>query len=96
MGTGTTALAAKALGRHFVGIDLDPHYNKIAGDKLKKTGETTFKNHYVSLYLGKIQSIRDIDAAKIFPSQLTSVEKKRLRKIKIADSLTEPVSALFA
>jgi len=80
LGTGTTAIAAKTLGRHFVGIDLDPEYIKIATDKLDKVSEAIYQGYYVSYFLDKIQSIRDIDAAKIFPAQLTSVQKKRLRE----------------
>jgi site-specific DNA-methyltransferase (adenine-specific) len=78
LGTGTTAIAAKKLGRHFVGIELDPQYVKIATAKLAKARETTFQGYYVSYFLGKIQSIRDIDAAKIFPPQLTSTEKRKI------------------
>lgn len=80
LGTGTTAIAAKALGRHFVGIDLDHEYAKIARDKLKRVRQTTYESYFVSYYLGKVQSIRDIDAAKVFPPQLTSVEKKKMRE----------------
>jgi site-specific DNA-methyltransferase (adenine-specific) len=35
IGAGTTALAAKRLGRHFVGIDIDPKYKLIVANKLK-------------------------------------------------------------
>ena len=79
LGTGTTAVAAKSLGRHFVGVDLDVEYVKIAQDKLAKVKETIYQGYFVSYFLGKIQSIRDIDAAKIYPTQLTSIEKRRSR-----------------
>lgn len=36
IGAGTTALAAKRLGRNYIGIDIDPKYKKIVGEKLKK------------------------------------------------------------
>lgn len=36
IGAGTTALAAKRLGRNYVGVDIDPKYKKIVADKLKK------------------------------------------------------------
>lgn len=36
IGAGTTALAAKRLGRIFTGIDIDPIYKDIVEDKLKK------------------------------------------------------------
>jgi site-specific DNA-methyltransferase (adenine-specific) len=80
LGTGTTAIAAKTLGRHFIGIDVDTEYVAIANDKLERVEETTYKGYFVSNYLGKIQSIRDIDAAKIFPAQLTTIEKKRIKE----------------
>jgi site-specific DNA-methyltransferase (adenine-specific) len=34
MGSGTTAIAAKALGRDFIGIDISPEYCKMADDRL--------------------------------------------------------------
>lgn len=80
LGTGTTIIAAKTLGRHYVGIDLDPEYVKIAKEKLEKVKQTTYQGFFVSNFLGKIQSIRDIDATKIFPAQLTTIEKKRQKE----------------
>lgn len=79
LGTGTTAIAAKALGRHYIGIELDPEYVKIAKHKLAHVRPSLYEGYFVSQYLGKIQSIRDVDAAKLFPPQLTAPEKKRLR-----------------
>lgn len=77
MGTGTTAIAAKTLQRHYVGIELDPMYEQIAQEKLDAVEITEYENYPVSMYLGKIQSIRDCDAKALFPPQLTSSEKKR-------------------
>lgn len=34
LGTGTTAVVAKKLGRHYVGLDIDPKYREIAEAKL--------------------------------------------------------------
>jgi len=36
IGAGTTALAAKRLGRNYIGIDIDPKYKKIISDKIEK------------------------------------------------------------
>jgi site-specific DNA-methyltransferase (adenine-specific) len=80
LGTGTTAVAAKTLGRHLVGVDIEPEYAEIASQKIQNVAATMYRGYYVSRFLGRIQSIRDIDAVKIFPLQLTSVEKKRLRQ----------------
>ncbi len=35
MGSGTTAVAAKELNRHFIGFEINPEYYKIAVDRLK-------------------------------------------------------------
>lgn len=79
LGTGTTAIAAKALGRHYIGLELDSMYKKIAEDKLVKINPSIYNGYYVSYYLGKLQSIRDVDAAQLFPPQLTSTEKKLVK-----------------
>lgn len=78
LGTGTTAIAAKALGRHYIGIEIDPFYKKIAEEKLANITPSLYKGYYVSFYLGNIQTIRDIEARAMFPSQLTSTEKKAM------------------
>jgi site-specific DNA-methyltransferase (adenine-specific) len=77
LGTGTTAIAAKRLSRHYIGVELDPLYTQVARDKLARTQPTRYEGIPVSLFLGKIQSIRDCDAAKIFPPQLTKQQKRR-------------------
>jgi site-specific DNA-methyltransferase (adenine-specific) len=79
LGTGTTAIAAKTLGRHYIGIELDEVYVKIAQHKLELVTESKLDGFFVSRYLKKIQSIRDTDAKKLFPPQLTSQEKKLQR-----------------
>jgi len=81
MGTGTTAIAAKKLQRHYLGIELDPKYAEIATKKAAQISEPTcYESYPVSMFLNKIQSIRNCDAAKLFPPQLTSGDKKRQKK----------------
>jgi site-specific DNA-methyltransferase (adenine-specific) len=79
LGTGTTALAAKALGRHFIGIELDETYSRIAEKKLAGVAESKFRGFYVSSFLDKLQTIRDVDAKQLFPPQLTAPQKARQR-----------------
>jgi len=78
-GTGTTAIAAKTLGRHYIGLELDPMYKKISEEKLSKVEQSLYNGYYVSYYLEKIQSIRNVDAAQLFPPQLTSTKKKLIK-----------------
>ena len=42
MGSGTTGVAAKRLGRNFVGIELSPEYVKMANKRIKDTEEGDF------------------------------------------------------
>jgi len=76
LGTGTTAIAAKTLGRHYIGMELDETYVRIAKQKLKRIIESKHEGFFVSFFLNKIQSVRDIDAKKIFPAQLTKQQKQ--------------------
>jgi len=86
LGTGTTAIAAKTLQRHYIGLELDPMYVDIATQKLERVKPSIYQDFSVSMYLGKIQSIRDVDANQIFPKQLTGTEKKKRRKAKNSEA----------
>ncbi len=81
LGTGTTAIAARALGRNCIGIDIDEEYIAIAKNKIDATEATMLGEFYVSKFLGEITTIRDIDAKQAFPKQYTSVDKRRDRKL---------------
>jgi site-specific DNA-methyltransferase (adenine-specific) len=78
-GTGTTAIAAKTLQRNYIGIEIDESYASISEEKLQKVRPTMFEGIPVSVFLGKICTVRDVDAKQLFKAQLTSTEKKRLR-----------------
>jgi site-specific DNA-methyltransferase (adenine-specific) len=65
VGTGTTAVAAKQLGRKYVGIEQDETYANIAKKNTDLAKETKFKGHFVSEYLGQIRTIRDNDWKEI-------------------------------
>ena len=62
MGTGTTAIAAKRLGRNFVGIELDADYVEIANNHLTETNVSSkIGDSWVSLYLDQVATMRNID-----------------------------------
>ena len=62
LGTGTTAIAAKRLGRHYVGFELDQTYAMIARDKVKQqVSNSRIGNIWASVYLDEIVTLRDQD-----------------------------------
>ena len=65
VGTGTTCVAAKRLGRRYIGIDIDPKYVEIAKKNVENAQPVQINGVYVSEYLGKIVTIRDKDFEKI-------------------------------
>ena len=61
-GTGTTAIAAKRLGRKYIGLELDPEYVRISKEKLSQEEvNSKIGNIWVSFYLDDVITIRDID-----------------------------------
>jgi site-specific DNA-methyltransferase (adenine-specific) len=78
VGTGTTAIAAKRLGRKYIAIDIDSKYVKIAREKLENVQPTKINNAYVSIYLGKIITIRDKDCENIKFLNKFSSEKSKI------------------
>jgi site-specific DNA-methyltransferase (adenine-specific) len=61
-GTGTTLIAAKRLGRNYIGIELDGKYIAIADKKLENVRSDSYINGvWVSKYLAGIATIRDQD-----------------------------------
>jgi site-specific DNA-methyltransferase (adenine-specific) len=87
VGTGTTCVAAKKLGRRFIGIDIDPKYVEIATKKVEEAKPTLINGCYVSIFLNKIVTIRDKDYEKI--AHLLK-SKKLLINSKKAKQLTLP------
>lgn len=68
MGTGTTALAAKRLGRKYIGIELDVKYAEIAESKLaQEMSVSQIGGAWVSIFLRKVVTLRDIDWERIAP-----------------------------
>ncbi|MBI2118007.1 MAG: site-specific DNA-methyltransferase [Elusimicrobia bacterium] len=62
LGTGTTAIAAKRLGRKFIGFEMDKHYVNIAMSKLNQERQSSKMGKvWVSYFLGDLVTIRDKD-----------------------------------
>src|SRR3990167_4952737 len=54
VGTGTSAISAKHLGRHYIGIDIDGKYVDITKQKLEKeSSNSRIGDAWVSFYLGE-------------------------------------------
>lgn len=83
IGTGTTAIAAKKLGRHFIGIDIDAKYVDVTNKKLRETKQTKINDCYVSIFLDKVVTIRNKDWENlkeyfILPKDPEELEKKEI------------------
>jgi site-specific DNA-methyltransferase (adenine-specific) len=62
VGTGTSVIAAKRLGRNYIGIDIDEKYVDITNRKLsRESSDSKIGNVWVSFYLGEVVTIRDVD-----------------------------------
>ena len=62
MGTGTTAIAAKKLGRKYIGFDLNEEYKIICENKLKNVdSDSRVGESWVSFYLKEVRTIRNKD-----------------------------------
>ncbi len=86
VGTGTTVIAAKRLGRRFIGIDIDEMYVNITKNKLsKELSNSKIGDSWVSFYLDEIVTIRDGDWEKLaqyffIPENVKDID---FRKIKL-------------
>ena len=85
LGTGTTAVAAKRLGRHFVGFELDEVYATIAHEKVKQhASNSRIGNVWVSVHLDEIITIRDRDWETLQPEFHTPTSAKAIDSMKIS------------
>lgn len=91
VGTGTTVVAAKRLGRRYIGIDIDDKYVTITKDKLsRELSNSKIGDSWVSFFLNELSSIRDVDWLKLeayhqIPHNIKDVD---FTKIKIERQLS--------
>lgn len=82
VGAGTAAVAAKQMGRKYIGIEIDPEYVEITEKNLKEARETKINGKYVSVYLGEIRTIRDKDYKAVWENKegdLKFLDNKRYK-----------------
>ena len=85
VGTGTTAIAAKRLGRKYIGFDLDERYVQITKDHLSQEHpDSKLGNIWVSLYLKEVVTIRDHDWGELSVFYDIPEERKVIDKQEIA------------
>lgn len=83
IGTGTTAIAAKKLGRKFIGIDIDPKYAEITNRKLEQVEPTLINRCHVSIFLDNLKTIRDKDWDKVKEAFIIPENPLELEKMEI-------------
>ncbi|MBU4511598.1 site-specific DNA-methyltransferase [bacterium] len=84
VGTGTTVISAKRLGRRFIGIDIDETYVNITKNKLsKESPNSKVGDVWISFYLDEIATIRNIDWVKLARYFLTPENIKEIDFTKI-------------
>jgi site-specific DNA-methyltransferase (adenine-specific) len=78
-GTGTTLIAAKKLGRRYIGIELEANYVEIAERKLAiAKADSQAGGVWVSKYLNGFATIRDKDWALLEPQFDIPMPKRKL------------------
>ncbi|MGI0141247.1 MAG: DNA-methyltransferase [Candidatus Micrarchaeales archaeon] len=82
VGTGTTAVAAKRMGRKYIGIDVDEKYVKIAKENVEASEPTMLGGKYVSLYLNKVITIRQKDYDAVAPHLISTEQRINKDKTK--------------
>ena len=85
MGTGTTAVAAARLGRHVIGIDIDPQYVEITQRKLaQESPNSKIGEVWVSFYRGEIITIIDKDwevlkSSFVIPEDMRRIDFEKIK-----------------
>ncbi len=60
-GGGSGAVAARQMGRDYIGAETDEYYQEVSQAKLMAAQPTIIGNAYVSVHLNKVVSVRDCD-----------------------------------
>ena len=60
-GGGSAGIAAKQMGRRYIGVDIEPEYCNKAMQRIEEAEETKKDGIYQSIHLGKTVSVRAVD-----------------------------------
>jgi site-specific DNA-methyltransferase (adenine-specific) len=83
-GTGTTAIAARRLGRNYIGFELDIEYAKTSMQKFsQESAISKFDDCWVSYFLDGVVTLRDKDWESISQSYLIPSPIQHIDSIKI-------------
>jgi len=83
-GTGTTAIAAKRLGRNYIGFDIDPNYVNISINKLlMEKLHSKIGNVWVSFFVDNVITLRDKDWKEISEYYSLPISNKDIDHTKI-------------
>ena len=83
-GTGTTAIAAKKLGRVYIGFDIDKNYVETSLHKLEmEKSNSKIGNIWISSFIDNIVTLRDKDWPQIAEYYLIPENMKSIDHIKI-------------
>lgn len=89
-GTGTTAIAARRLGRNYLGFELDDEYANISMNKLtQESASSKIGNSWVSYFLSGIVTLRDKDWENISKYYLIPNTAKQVDCVEIKLKATE-------
>lgn len=83
-GTGTTAIAAKRLGRQYIGFDIDPNYVEISLNKLEiEKPNSKISDIWISFFIDYVITLRDKDWSKIeelfiIPENIKSIDYTKI------------------
>jgi|SRR5581483_6928423 len=92
-GTGTTALAAKRLGRQYIGFELDPEYVEISEGKLKQEEPNSrIGRIWVSAFINEVTTIRDVDWQELANSYILPKNSRDIDHTPIILKGTKPIS----
>jgi site-specific DNA-methyltransferase (adenine-specific) len=78
LGTGTTAVAAKKLGRKYLGFELSPEYFATCERRIADAQPTMIGGCYVSLHRSQLSTIRDDDWETLADYCTKVADKKNL------------------